>query len=381
MREGERLRAALLANLEAVFQGVRWTRGPAFGARRLRGNCILHGGDGPSLSVDARTGRWTCHSGHCHGDGESADVFAWIAYSRGLAPVGAALEGAAFRATVTAARALAGLPAGGRAAPAVAAAKAAPVAKEPATSGLVRALWRVSVAPAGTPAATYLAGRRCWPVDLRELPSAVRWVAREAMPRALGAPPAETAGAIVYAFGAGEGQQRRLRALQVDALTAEGERPGKRWRRTLGAARGATFRVRGMASAGGELAIAEGPLSALALALRPYVAEARAVGGTSGLGLHAASGWSGGPVAVYADGDEVGRKRARLLAARLGDGARVVERMGEDGTDAADALAVAVEARERAGLEAGLAPAEALAQAWASTLSAADPAADVHGSP
>ncbi len=335
----ERLVETLLARFDAVFEGVEWRAG---GERRLRAPCPLHGGDGPSLSVDRRTGAWTCHSRQCHGPGAAADVLAWIAYSRGIAEPGAPLAGDAFRRTLEEAERIAGLPEGKARllARPRARRRLASDARPAAPPQGVQRLWSVALPLEGTPAARYLCDTRLvWPPE-RPFPPSVRWVPREALPRQLGSPPRDAAGTIVYAFGPPAGGESD--ALQLDALTAAGERTSERWRRALGPTSGRVFRVDGRA-AQGALALCEGPLTALALALRSDVGEARATGGTAGMRPTAAAGWEG-LVRLYPDADEVGRRAARQLARSLGQTRRVqlVEHAGVAGEDEADRLAAAV---------------------------------------
>ena len=72
--------------------------------------------------------------------------------------------------------------------------------------------------------------------------------------------PEHTAGAIVYAFRQPGGAT--IRAVGLDALDADGRRPGKRWRRTFGQKKGAAFVVG--AVGGDPLVIVEGEVDALA---------------------------------------------------------------------------------------------------------------------
>lgn len=352
----ERVRTAL--TFEAAYGGEtlsgrgRWRAGP----------CPLHGGRSPrNLRVDVETLRWTCHSRQCHGAGASADVFAFLAYRHGLAPAGQPLAGDVFRAVLELAERLAGLVPGGPPPP------PAPVVRRPErpreTDRRPAALWARCVPADGTPAGLYMCvGRQLWPPS-RPLPAAIRWAPRDALRAVRLTPPAGCAGAVAYAFTLGGGA---VAAVQIDGLTKAGEHPGERWRRTLGPQAGTAFRLKGAAGEGGVLALCEGPLTAVALALRGDVGAAWALGGTSGLRQVEVSGWRG-PVRVHADADGAGRAAAVAAWARLGsEGVEVVlaEREGMDGGDAADALAARVRELRDARLAADEKPGDALAGAW-----------------
>ena len=131
---------------------------------------------------------------------------------------------------------------------------------EAARRAIAGRLWAAAVPADDTPARAYLAGRWVWPPDGigPSLPASVRWLPRGAVGRDVAADwydvPEHTAGAIVYAFRQPGGAT--IRAVGLDALDADGRRPGKRWRRTFGQKKGAAFAVG--AVGGDPLVIVEG---------------------------------------------------------------------------------------------------------------------------
>ena len=137
---------------------------------------------------------------------------------------------------------------------------------EAARRAIAGRLWAAAVPADDTPARAYLAGRSVWPPDGigPSLPASVRWLPRGAVRRDVAADwydvPEHTAGAIVYAFRQPGGAT--IRAVGLDALDADGRRPGKRWRRTFGQKKGAAFVVG--AVGGDPLVIVEGEVDALA---------------------------------------------------------------------------------------------------------------------
>ena len=296
---------------ELVFAGVT-LRGSG---RERRAACPLHGGDNKTaLAINVHDLRWHCLTG-CAGGGDALD---WIAASHGLARPGESPRGPAFIEAVRLAAALVGVTppdaplspaeqvamereAAQRLAEASAARERAAAAEEAeaaSKTAVARALW--AAAEANSPIlARYLEGRRCWPppgaaeqATLPRLPGRVRYATRQAIAEATAPltrtgegwrlPPA-AAGAVLYAYA--PPSRRELVALQLDALTPEGQRLRDRWRRGIGSRRGgAAFGVRGRADARGWTAICEGEVTALAIAAAsPDVSEVRGVGGTEGL--------------------------------------------------------------------------------------------------
>ena len=170
-------------------------------------------------------------------------------------------------------------------------------------------LWVRAVAPEGTPARAYLASRLAWPPDGTgpDLPPDVRWLPasdwpppREGRP----APPRRAAGAIAFAYR----RREVLVAVDLEALTGDGQRLSPRWRRTVGLKQSAVFRA-GIIT-GDRVVLAEGPVDALACRWLHPEAECLATGGTAGL-----TGWSppiddDRPVVIETDGDVPGRRAA-----------------------------------------------------------------------
>ena len=224
---------------------------------------------------------------------------------------------------------------------------------------LAAELW----AAAETPAVAYLVGRRAWPPAAiaaahRLPPPPVRWLAgavlaRPDVRRAVGRPPRAAAGAVIYGYSPPAGGD--VAAVQLDALTAASERTSPRWRRGLGSREGVAV------GRGDRIAVAEGEVSAIALALRPDVGHALAVGGASGMArlaaaLPACAARRRG-VLIAPDADDRDRRARRAGAGLTAALALVREltRQGIDarllqpdpaggGRDAADALAARIDA-------------------------------------
>ena len=161
--------------------------------------------------------------------------------------------------------------------------------------------------------------RRVWPEGASP-PDDVRWLPRESF-RHVAAPPQGTAGAMALAY-------RRLggkgAAIQLDALTADGERAtdgeGRSWRRFVGAVKNAFFDaacgegVNGF----GRLAIAEGPLDALAC--RTLHPDARCIAAGSAGAMASMTQMTipaAAEVIVHADSGEAGRRAGNALRRRL----------------------------------------------------------------
>ena len=330
--------------------------------RERHAACVLHGGDNPrALGVNVGSLRWHCRT-RCGG----GDALAWIAARAGLCEPGASPRGAEFAEAVRLAAALVGLtpPDGSEPSPddrarlqADAARRLEAAADADAARSLetaehdagkraaARRLWE-SAEPDAPIVARYLARRRCWPppaaaeaLGLPSTPARVRWATGPQLAACgvrLGRLPPSASGAAVYAYAPIGGG---VAALQLDALTADGQHAAPRWRRAIGSREGLVFRVRGRAGADGWTAICEGEATAIAVAAAADVAEARAVGGHAGLTLAAASGAS--RVWLVGDADVAGRGAVAKLAAELeaaGVAVRVAAARGEGGRDFADAL-------------------------------------------
>ena len=371
----ERYRNEVLPRLrpEVLFSAVRsWG---AQGRGEWRGACPLHGGNNrQALSVEPRPPYlWHCMSG-CGG----GDALTWIA----LREFGGPPTGEYFAASVAIAAQLAGVhldvggapPTARRWSPPApvssieAHAAPAPTPDDARKVALVRALWAEADDSNGSPAMAYLRQRLAWPPAAvarhycLPRPAAVRWMPRELLARSgrLGALPDDSVGAVAYGYTAPVGGD--VLALQFDALAATGERSEPRWRRGMGSRAGLVFRVLGRAAAapryddagvcsGGAVAIAEGEATALALALRPDVAEARAAGGTAGMraaAIAAPPGDYDAPVLLAPDADPPGAAAALKLWAELKAAGRNVRLLLPDrqggGRDCADQLADRVRA-------------------------------------
>ena len=196
---------------------------------------------------------------------------------------------------------------------------------EAARRAIAGRLWAAAVPADDTPARAYLAGRSVWPPDGigPGLPASVRWLPRGAVGRDVAADwydvPEHTAGAIVYAFRQPGGAT--IRAVGLDALDADGRRPGKRWRRTFGQKKGAAFAVG--AVGGDPLVIVEGEADALASVWLHPGAEVWAAGGGGAPALAPAILENGRRVVIEADPDGPGRDAALKLDKALGGRAEI----------------------------------------------------------
>ena len=210
-----------------------------------------------------------------------------------------------------------------------------PAHGEAARRAIAARLWNAAVPADDTPARVYLAGRSVWPPDGigPSLPTAVRWLPRGAVRRDVAADwygvPEHTAGAIVYAFRQPGGAT--IRAVGLDALDADGRRPGKRWRRTFGQKKGAAFAV---GAAGGDpLVVVEGEVDAIAAAwLYPGAEVWAAVAGAAAV-LAPAILNINRRVVIEADPDGPGRKAALTLDTALGGRADISWNSGRDPAD------------------------------------------------
>lgn len=193
-------------------------------------------------------------------------------------------------------------------------------------SSAAASLWGGAEPVDGTPAGLYLSRRRISHRQQKMIGSMVRWIALPDCRRliakryaaAIQSAPPETAGFVVYAYSVGPGD---IYAVELDAVTDTGNRPeSERWRRTFGRRQaGCTTRL-SEGLTGHVLAIAEGPINALAVhslalgmsslnggseggwrhpqpgaaASQPYeweeIGEVRATGSASGVKAEAAAG-------------------------------------------------------------------------------------------
>ena len=248
--------------------------------------------------------------------------------------------------------------------------ESAPGATDTAASeraALAGALWRASGPVDDSPGREYLARRfACPPAGIGpELPVTIRWLAAGGEPRWYWPKVDGAAGALVFAWrriGGG------LATLSLMAVSEAGERVlwdgrAKTWILSGTSRDGATFGAR----PGGDADpahVAEGEVSALALALWCGPGAIYAAGGTAGMRRGTIPGR--GPVVIHADGDGAGRQsaeRARHAIAASGRECRIEWYAAR--TDPADSLADWI--GERAAIrefESGEPRAEAARGAW-----------------
>lgn len=320
---------------------------------------------------------WKCHQ--CDAGG---DALAWI--NGGETP-----RGSAFRETVEKAARLAGCtipdrfeqwPARRTYKPATRPQHSAPASSTPDVPASGRdpkaqALWAASNTAEGTPAADYLQRRLAWPVGLDgwTLPSAVRWSAPAAVHAAYGwTLPDSAAGCIAFRFAEPDG---KCRAVQLEALTAQGQRLETRWRRCGGRKAGLRFVACDLP--GGRIHVGEGEVTALALAVQCHAlgrGMAVGCGGAAGLTSSACTDPEERGVVIHTDRDGAGRQAAWTLRRALQAVGRECNAAGlaalaQDGADAADTLADEVDERVAIReLEGGLNPSAALEGAWRDVL-------------
>ena len=225
------------------------------------------------------------------------------------------------------------------------------------TKAQAAALWQASIEATGDATGSlahiYLAGRQVWPPPELgiDLPATVSWIEAGAWPVALShyKLPAQAAGAVLFAL---TDASRKIQAVQLEALTAQGRRLSQRWRRAYGPIKGAYFRVD--AYNPGELRLVEGPVTALAARWLWPDSSVWATAGTSGLKALDIAHFKALslPVVVVADGDrdgvEAGYKATDSL--RMA-GLRVSMPQPQDNGDAADWLSSQIDLHDGTLLE------------------------------
>ena len=225
---------------------------------------------------------------------------------------------------------------------------------EPAAAMLPAAVWRAAVA-LERPALAYLSRRLgCEPI----VPAALRWlpaaVAAAIPPDGEGrrpVVPGDAVGALAYLF-AGAGDSSAAAAVQLEAVDADGRRVPwgrdavKRW-----SVPGSDFAggARVFVAAPGRPAcgawLCEGPLDALAVAVRERVCGVPFIEGAAVIGVAGAGGFQPaavskilGPITLALQGDGAGVASGRVLERRLGRVGRAVRvvraGLGGDWTDA-----------------------------------------------
>lgn len=249
------------------------------------------------------------------------------------------------------------------------------------------ALWAAAAPADDSPGRVYLAGRWAWPGSdvpgAPALPASVRWLdASRAPDRDPAAKwyglPRDAAGALVFAWWPSTNAGPGPVAVSLEALDAGGERPdqagtGKqRWRRTVGRRTGAVFEARAARGEGAPVHVAEGEVSALALALAPWCGPGAVVAAGGTPGLRRAGELAGASVVLHADGDGDGRgavERARRAIEASGRSCSIEwYAIGADPTDAlGEWLTERAAIRE---FDGGEARAEADRGAWTDLLAA-----------
>ena len=261
----------------------------------------------------------------------------------------------------------------------------APDPGEDARPRLVRALWAAAAPADDSPGRVYLAWRRAWPPAGTgpNLPASVRWLDdgdpdRDPAAKWYGLPRG-AAGALVFAWWPSTNADPNADpvAVSLEALDAGGERPdqagtGKRWRRTVGRRTGAVFEARAARGEDTPVHVAEGEVSALALALAPWCGPGAVVAAGGTPGLRRAGELAGASVVLHADGDGDGRgavERARRAIEASGRSCSIAwYAIGADPTDAlGEWLTERAAIRE---FDGGEARAEADRGAWTDLLAA-----------
>lgn len=207
---------------------------------------------------------------------------------------------------------------------------------------------------AGTPAESYLRARGSWDLDGAAPPGGCRWFPREVLPWS---PPAGAVGAIGYVHARPEPGNLVPVGVQLEGLDAHGERTpdgnGSRWRRCYGTKAVHVVHDPAPYPRGPVVVVAEGELTAQALAALGVGQVALATGGRSGLApetmrpILATLTGGRGLVVLSPDGDATGREAMRRLeVALLADGYTVRADTADawERTDGRDALDEAVDA-------------------------------------
>ena len=205
-------------------------------------------------------------------------------------------------------------------------------------------LWASAIPDPG-PVRRYLAARGIWP-SCEPLPGTVRWIPADELiaARAFGGLPnrSSMAGAMVCAFRRpGADPASAPVAVNVEALTNDGQHTRPRFRKDRGSKTGAAFIVQASGMDGaGPIHVAEGEADALAIAWWRRV-EAWGAAGSSGVlpKLALPLLLTGREIIIEADGDTAGRAAAGKLEAVLkacGAAVRVIR--WPSGMDPADGL-------------------------------------------
>ena len=206
-----------------------------------------------------------------------------------------------------------------------------------------RRIWDAATPSTGTPAHRYLAERFAWPRNGPALPASVRWLAVDRAPSTdrvaswFGLPDGAT-GAVVYRFDLRGGA---LGAVQCEALDADaGRLQPQRWHRATGSMAGALFEA---APGGGPLiALAEGPVTALACQWQNPHARCLATGGAGGMRAIDPAALDlpeAAQIVIEADGGRVGRMAAAAARDVLPSARVIWRREGDTADDLADDLA------------------------------------------
>ena len=217
-----------------------------------------------------------------------------------------------------------------------------------------------------SPARARLAGLGVWP-PWQPLPPGVRFLAAPAAASALTLP-CGAAGAVVFAYTAGDGRTARIAGLGMEALTAEGQPLAPPWRHLRFEVAGGAFGVPGPDGPGYPLHLTAGPIDALAISTWRG-RRAWAAGGTAGLrapALARAIAATDRDIVMEPPGDRAERAATADLVARLQRlRVRVHTAWRPEGIGPTDALAASW--AERAAMlqyENGMDRPEAEAAAW-----------------
>lgn len=223
-----------------------------------------------------------------------------------------------------------------------------------------RRLWDAAAGPV-EPVLAYLSGRLGQPVEA--LPDGARSILPAAARGAvwMNGPPPGTVAVLAWKYS--KPGENAASAVAIEALDADGRRlpePGKTkaWKRTIGVQRATIFRVTEPRAEGADrLAIAEGPLDALAVVHLAGRAECWSAGSANlaplAEALAEAAARGSRPVEIWSDKDSngTGQRAALALWGALGalrTPARIVPAVG--GADPAESLAAAA-AEDRRGAD------------------------------